>query len=122
MTRCVSRYIQITNNKGDLNVKSTRDIIIGRTLRNIRVRGGLTQEDLADALHTTQTFVSRTESGLRPLKLPEAILYSVGLRITPSQLYDELWSAFERDKNSDDASDLDTNPPEASQKKRCRAS
>jgi transcriptional regulator with XRE-family HTH domain len=70
------------------------DRIIGRTLRTKRRKLGLTQTQVAHALHTTQAFISKTESGDRSLRVTEAVLYSLGMSMTPHQLYEELKAAL----------------------------
>lgn len=70
------------------------DKIIGKTLRSKRIRLGLTQAQVARTLHTTQTFISKTESGNRSLRATEAVLYSIAMGTTPRQLYKELKAAL----------------------------
>ncbi|MBO7675678.1 MAG: helix-turn-helix domain-containing protein [Atopobiaceae bacterium] len=70
------------------------DRIIGNTLRVKRRKLGLTQVQVAHTLHTSQTFISKTESGARSLRVTEAVLYSLGVNMTPHQLYKELKSAL----------------------------
>lgn len=66
------------------------DRVIGRALRNIRKKRGLTQEDVAKALHTSQAFVSKIETGKRSLRVAEAAVYYTGVETTFNQLYQEL--------------------------------
>jgi|GEM_PF-5546736 len=72
------------------------DKIIGSTLRAKRRKLGLTQKEVACALHTNQAFISKTESGTRSLRAVEAILYSIGMKTTPNQLYAELKDALHK--------------------------
>ncbi len=76
-------------------VKSKRSIAIGKTLQRARVRQGMCQRELAEALHTTTSVISRIESGERDIKLSETILYAVGLKMTPNSLFLEIKGAFE---------------------------
>lgn len=66
------------------------NLLIGETLKEIRKRSGITQQELARRLHTSQSFISDTEHGKRAIRLTEAILYSFGLKIPTQQLYEEL--------------------------------
>ena len=52
------------------------DIIIAELLRAERVRAGLTQARLADALGAPQSFVAKLENGERRLLLLDAIAVS----------------------------------------------
>lgn len=72
------------------------DKIIGSTLRAKRRKLGLTQKEVARALHTNQAFISKTESGTRSLRAIEAALYSIGMKTTPRKLYKELKDALHK--------------------------
>lgn len=63
---------------------------IGQTLRRARLCRGLSQATVAKRLHTTQRYISNVESGIRKMRLSEAILYAYGLDMTPHELYREL--------------------------------
>lgn len=66
------------------------DYVIGIALRNARRRRGLTQKEVAAALHTNQAFISKVETGKRRLRVSEAAVYNVGLGTTFRQLYSEV--------------------------------
>ena len=70
------------------------DRVIGATLRNMRKRRGLTQGDVAKALHATQGLVSKIETGRRSLRVAEAAVYYTGVEMTFSQLYQELYDVL----------------------------
>ena len=63
-------YLNLTRNTNTLTTmdEHTRDtdlIVLGRALRALRDRAGLTQEQLADRLQMDATYVSRIERGRR---------------------------------------------------------
>lgn len=70
------------------------DRVIGIALRNARRKRGLTQKEVAEALHTTQTFVSKIETGKRSLRAAEAAMYNIGLGTTFRQFYNEIHAAL----------------------------
>ena len=74
----------------EISQRAEANVVIGETLKEIRKKSGITQQELAHRLHTTQSFISDTEHGKRAIRLTEAILYSFGLSISTQQLYEEL--------------------------------
>lgn len=68
-----------------LNLETT-DQVIGATMRVMRQNVGLTQEELAQALHTTQAVVSGIESGKRSIRLWEAVKCSKVVGLSPVRL------------------------------------
>jgi len=62
--------------KGEVNVK---DLGIGAILRAVRVRAGLSQEELADRLNYSQSDISKFETGA---KEPTASIFLRWLRET----------------------------------------
>ncbi len=53
-------------------------------LRDSRVRANITQQELADRINNTQTFISKVERGERRLDLVETIEICEALAISPS--------------------------------------
>ena len=81
----------------DPSEQKRADEIIGQTLRTVRKARKLTQAQVAERLHTTQTFVSETESGKRSIRTAEAVLYAYGIDTTPQKLYCLIESALIED-------------------------
>jgi transcriptional regulator with XRE-family HTH domain len=54
------------------------------SLKEARVRANVTQQELADRINNTQTFVSKVERGERRLDLVETIEICEALAISPS--------------------------------------
>lgn len=54
------------------------------TLKEARVRANVTQQELADRINNTQTFISKVERGERRLDLVETIEICEALAISPS--------------------------------------
>ncbi|MBQ0062301.1 MAG: helix-turn-helix transcriptional regulator [Bacteroidales bacterium] len=55
--------------KRDLFDAETKEFCIAQTLREERIRAGLTQQQLADMMGTKKTYISRVESGKQNLNL-----------------------------------------------------
>ena len=63
-----------------------RDILDGRVLRDVRELNGVTQEEVARALGRSQSFVSKSETGERALKVGELFQFAKVLGLEPEQL------------------------------------
>ena len=61
------------------------NILVGKALRELRAKVGMTQEKVAAQLAVPQSFVSKVETGERSLKLSEAFQYAEALGI---QMYE----------------------------------
>lgn len=66
------------------------DKIVGRTLRDLRARAGLTQVQFATNSGFTQSFVSKVENGSRSLKLSEIFDYANALNVDTIDLMSEI--------------------------------
>ena len=72
----------------DLNKKEI-DKVVGKVIKEFRIKKGLIQEELADRLNTSQKYISRVENGASGLG--DAILIKClnELEIAPNTLYEE---------------------------------
>jgi transcriptional regulator with XRE-family HTH domain len=59
---------------------------IGRRIRDLRIRAGLTQTEVAEALGTKQTGISAYERGARALTLPALMRIAEALGTTPNAI------------------------------------
>ena len=57
------------------------------TLKQMRIKAGLTREQLAEKMGVTPTTVYRKEVGLRQIKIDEAVKYSEALGCDPAELF-----------------------------------
>ena len=57
------------NPQRDLFDAETKEFCIAQTLREERIRAGLTQQQLADLMGTKKTYISRVETGKQNLNL-----------------------------------------------------
>lgn len=64
--------------------------VIGKVLRDLRTKTGLEQDDLADILSTSQSKISKLESGEQSLKVKEIFAYAEALGTTPEYILDEI--------------------------------
>lgn len=67
---------------------------VGKVLRGIRERQGITQLTLAMKLGLPQSLVSKIETGTRALKLSEVFLYAEALGYDVNTLMDEVGKAI----------------------------
>lgn len=67
---------------------------VGKVLRGIRERQGITQLALAMKLGLPQSLVSKIETGTRALKLSEVFLYAEALDCDVNVLMDEVGKAI----------------------------
>ena len=70
---------------------------VGRVLRGIREKQGITQLTLAMKLGLPQSLVSKIETGARALKLSEVFLYADALGYDVSKLVVEVGEAVRAD-------------------------
>lgn len=63
---------------------------LGAKIRELRVRGELTQEELADACDLHPTEIGRVERGDRDVRLSTIVRVARGLDVAPSVLLDGL--------------------------------
>jgi transcriptional regulator with XRE-family HTH domain len=63
-------------------------VLLGRALRELRVRAGLTQEQLAERLGAHPTFVGRVERGQRGVRWNTAMRFLRALGMDLRQLAD----------------------------------
>ncbi|PKR82407.1 hypothetical protein CWO92_24635 [Heyndrickxia camelliae] len=61
-------------------------INIGKRVRNIRESKGITQEELANKMDVTKSYVSKIESGDQIPKLARLELIAIGLDVTLEEL------------------------------------
>lgn len=83
-------------------MKASENKSVGRILKQIREGVGLTQDELANLMGKSQSFVSKTESGERSLYAYELFSYSDALGISPYEVV-RMWS-IELDKQADASS------------------
>jgi len=69
---------------------SKRHNTLRATLRDARLKAGLTQQDLADRLKRSDNFVSYVERGERMLDVLEFIDYANALGVDPRKLFGKL--------------------------------
>jgi transcriptional regulator with XRE-family HTH domain len=69
-----------------LEDKSDSKVIFGEQLRQIRLRVGLSQEELAHRSGLDRTYVSSCERGRRNLSLEAIIKLARALGVAPSEL------------------------------------
>ena len=60
--------------------------VVGKALRDLRIKAGLTQQQVAGKLSEPQSFVSKVETAERSLKLWEVFSYADALGIDVSEL------------------------------------
>jgi transcriptional regulator with XRE-family HTH domain len=63
---------------------------LGVTIRELRLRSELTQEDLADACDLHPTEIGRVERGERDLRLSTIVRVARGLDVAPGALLDDI--------------------------------
>lgn len=63
---------------------------LGENIRELRLKLGLTQEELADACDLHPTEVGRVERGDRDLRLSTIMRVARGLDVAPAVLFDKL--------------------------------
>lgn len=66
------------------------DIVIGACLREVRLRQGLTQTQVASACEEPQSFVSKLELGDRGFRFAELFVYAQALGVEPKELFAEI--------------------------------
>lgn len=69
--------------------KKEIDKVVGKVIKEFRVKQGLIQEELAEKLNTSQKYISRIESGSSGLGDVILIKCLNELEITPNALYAE---------------------------------
>lgn len=70
-----------------MTVTSTNaNTVVGKALRDLRIKAGLTQQQVAGKLSEPQSFVSKVETAERSLKLWEVFPYANALGVDPSEL------------------------------------
>ena len=67
--------------------KSDIDKILGKILRDYRLKSNLTQEELSEKLGISLKYISRIENGNNGIKTQTLIKYMNILKITPNTLY-----------------------------------
>lgn len=67
--------------------KSQIDTVLGRILKQYRVRNHLTQEQLSEKLNISLKYISRIENGNGGIKTQTLIKYMDTLGIEPNLLY-----------------------------------
>lgn len=72
----------------DLNKKEI-DKVVGKVIKEFRIKKGLIQEELADRLNTSQKYISRVENGASGLGDTILINCLNELEIAPNTLYEE---------------------------------
>jgi transcriptional regulator with XRE-family HTH domain len=77
-------------------VKAEKQLALGRALRGLRERAGLTQEQLAHRIEMSFQYVSDVENGHRGLRWETVERFLVGLNATLHELADELDTARHR--------------------------
>ncbi len=83
---------KVTVSFSAMNVEANR--VIGQCLRDVRVRQGRTQGQLAASLGRPQSFVSKIESGERSLHFSEVFEYAEALGVSSENLVCEIASAL----------------------------
>ena len=73
----------------------TRVILEGRVLRDVRELRGATQVEVAHALGKPQSFVSKSETGERALKVDELFEFAEVLGLNPERLVTLMREALE---------------------------
>jgi transcriptional regulator with XRE-family HTH domain len=61
-----------------------------RELREARLRAGLRQADVAEALRRPQSFIAKVESGERGIDLVETLAYCRAVSLDPHTLIEKL--------------------------------
>lgn len=78
----------------DKSIYTREYAIFLQLLRRTRETRGITQNELAEALSTTQTFISKAERGERRLDVVELRLWCQALSVELDQFAGQLVSAF----------------------------
>ncbi len=71
-----------------MDIEATRKI--GRKIRALRKRGGLTQEQVAQSLNKPQSYISKIESGEKSLHLYEVFSFAEALNMPCAELLGEV--------------------------------
>ena len=69
------------------------DRLVGKVLRKLRMESGLKQNQVADRLGTSQSMISKFESGKRSLHLGEVYAYAEALGTSPQRILREVWES-----------------------------
>lgn len=69
------------------------DRLVGKVLRKLRMESGLKQNQVADRLGTSQSMISKFESGERSLHLGEVYAYAEALGTSPQRILHEVWES-----------------------------
>lgn len=69
------------------------DRLVGKVLRKLRMESGLKQNQVADRLGTSQSMISKFESGERSLHLGEVYAYAEALDTSPQRILREVWES-----------------------------
>ncbi|MCR5392100.1 MAG: helix-turn-helix domain-containing protein [Olsenella sp.] len=69
------------------------DRLVGKVLRKLRMESGLKQNQVADRLGTSQSMISKFESGERSLHLGEVYAYAEALGTSPQRILREVWES-----------------------------
>ena len=67
----------------------------GQVIAELRVNRGMSQEKLAEAIDSTNVYISLLENGLRKPSLNATILIAQSLGIEPSKLIEDVGSLLE---------------------------
>jgi transcriptional regulator with XRE-family HTH domain len=70
--------------------KTPEKILMGRRLKAVRDRSGMTQEEVADRLAMTATNYGHYEQGVRKIEFGDVPRFAAALKIEPGSLSDEL--------------------------------
>jgi len=82
-------YFYIGGANMDNITKKEIDAVVGKIVREYRLKRNLTQEELAENLGLTTKYISRIENGASGLGDETLIKYIDYLGITPNSLYEE---------------------------------
>ncbi len=69
------------------------DRLVGKVLRKLRIESGLRQEQVAERLDSSQSMISKFESGDRSLHLGEVYAYAEALGVSPQRILQEVWDS-----------------------------
>lgn len=65
-------------------------VIFGKVIAEARIREGMTQEQLAEAIGSTNVYISLLENGQRQPSLNAMILIAHSLRMPPEKLMEQV--------------------------------
>ena len=83
-------YSSLPQNRGVPHKKQDCKEAFGERLRELRLRIGLSQEELGDAAGLDRTYVSSCERGRRNVSIETICKFAAALRVSPHELLREV--------------------------------